>query len=103
MSKISSGTDNRIILASESPRRSDLLKLLGIDFEILPSNVDESIEDGVKAEDAVIEIARRKGLFISSKLTHEKNLTIISADTTVVLEENNARKNRNPGKTPSIF
>lgn len=80
-------TENRVILASESPRRSDLMNLLRIDFEIQPSHIDESIEEGVKAEEAVIEIARRKGMFISSKLKDVSDLTIISADTTVVLDE----------------
>ena len=80
-------TTNSIILASESPRRSELLNLLKIEFEILPSNVDESISDKVKPQDAVIEIARRKGLFIADKLKNRKNLTIISADTTVVLKK----------------
>ena len=44
----------RIILASSSPRRKELLKLLVPEFEILVSGIEEKLEDGLSMQDHFI-------------------------------------------------
>lgn len=73
-----------IILASASPRRVDLLKMLGIEFVASPSHVDESVPPNTAAEDAVLEIAERKAKHILNESTADDTV-VIGADTTVVL------------------
>lgn len=72
-----------IILASKSPRRVEILKNIGAEFEIIPANADESVEDGIKPSDAVMEISKRKALCILEK--HNDSF-IISADTVVAID-----------------
>ena len=71
----------KIILASKSPRRVEILKTIGTEFEIIPANTDESVEEGTKPSDAVMEISKRKALCILEKHT---DAFVISADTVVV-------------------
>lgn len=66
----------RIILASQSPRRKELLKKIVEDFEIIPANIDES---AFPLED----IAFEKAKVIAKKY---KDALIISADTSVVIQ-----------------
>lgn len=67
----------RIILASLSPRRKELLSKIIDDFEIIPSNIDESKYDKE-------EVAYQKAIKIAEL---NKDALIISADTIVVLDE----------------
>ena len=73
----------RIILASKSPRRSEILTNIGARYEVMPSDADESIAEGTSPVDAVCEISRRKARQISKKLSSE-DVFVISADTVVV-------------------
>jgi septum formation protein len=50
----------KLVLASSSPRRRELLAALGLPFEVRPSNCDESVLPGTTAEAAVKELALRK-------------------------------------------
>ncbi|MCG3153792.1 MAG: Septum formation protein Maf [bacterium] len=73
-----------IILASSSPRRAELLRKIGLQFEVHPSHVDE--EDGVyhlPPAEMVAELARRKALAVAK---HYDAALVIGADTTVVLD-----------------
>ena len=71
-----------VILASGSPRRSDLLTLAGIPFEVAPADVDESC--ALPAEEAVRTLSRRKA--VRSALLHPRRY-IVAADTLVSLDE----------------
>ena len=51
---------NRVLLASQSPRRRELLKLLFADFGICVTNADETLPVGAPPVDAVRAIALRK-------------------------------------------
>lgn len=77
----------QIILASKSPRRKEILSLLGMDFQIITEETDES-SPTKDACSLVCELARRKGQAVRKKLQEEGKLTaetlIISADTVVV-------------------
>ena len=88
----------RIILASGSPRRRQLMKLVGIDCETLVTNVEEPITDD--AETLVRELALRKNQAACDIIKYEgqnESCIIISADTLVsiggkVLEKPNTHE-----------
>ena len=75
----------KLVLASKSPRRKEILAQAGYEFEIVVSNVDENVEEE-KAEDKVLAIAKKKGLDIYSKINQAEDSVILSADTIVVLD-----------------
>lgn len=72
----------RLILASQSPRRKELLELLGIPFEIQVSAADESMEPGKDPVCQVAEVSRRKALAIH----RQPEDVVIGADTIVVCD-----------------
>lgn len=69
----------KLILASASPRRKDLLRQIGLDFEIIPSTVDEKIDE-VEPAKLVMELALLKAKDVASRVEG----LIIGADTIVV-------------------
>lgn len=73
-----------LILASQSPRRSEILKKAGYDFKIIPADTNEEIKLGTEPEDAVKELSRRKAEYI--KKISEKGDIIIAADTVVYID-----------------
>ncbi len=82
----------KIILASKSPRRQELLKLITSDFEIRTKEVDErAIEDAVvknggTAKDVQLELAKAKAHAVWDELTPDEQLeyAVIGSDTSVV-------------------
>ncbi len=72
----------KLILASNSPRRRQLLALLGWDFQIVPAEVDESTREGEPPSDYVRRLAASKARAVSTKIASDA--VIIAADTTVV-------------------
>lgn len=71
-----------VILASASPRRKELMKEITSDFIIITSDIDEDKSYSLPPLEAVLDIAKRKGLKVQKN--HPQDL-IISADTIVVL------------------
>ena len=69
------------VLASQSPRRQELLRHFHIDFVIRPADIDETLTPGLSLRDAVGDISRRKALAVP----RQKEDTVIAADTIVVL------------------
>ena len=74
----------KIILASQSPRRRELLHLAEIPFEVIVADTDESYPEGLSLEQSAMHIAQNKGLAIRQKNTEGK--IILAADTIVVCE-----------------
>ncbi|CAH0346347.1 Maf family protein [Bacillus sp. CECT 9360] len=74
---------HRLILASSSPRRKELLQFLQIPFQTIHANVDESIDSGLTAEEAVQDLALRKAANIA---TEHKESCVIGSDTIVVVD-----------------
>lgn len=70
-----------LILASSSPRRKELLELLGIPFQVRVSDVEETYQDGLQPEEIVMELARIKSIAVAE--TNKKSI-VIGADTIVV-------------------
>lgn len=78
----------KIILASASPRRIELLKQIGIDFSVIPANIDESIEGYLEAGKYSVEMSRRKALAVAESLQGEieENIFVLGADTVVSVD-----------------
>ncbi|HZK33027.1 MAG TPA: Maf family protein [Tissierellaceae bacterium] len=74
----------KIILASSSPRRKELLNKYNLDFHIFPADVDESYGDDELPEQIAMSLALQKALWVEK---HFKEEIIIAADTIVVLED----------------
>jgi septum formation protein len=72
-----------IVLASQSPRRKQILEWAELDFEIIVEPTDESFPEGLDPKNAAIYIARQKAFAIKDKV---ENKIIIAADTMVVLK-----------------
>ncbi len=70
-----------IVLASSSPRRRELLKNLKVDFEIVPSKIDEKITVDLSPDKWAMELARQKALDVSSR--YGSGFIIVGADTLV--------------------
>ena len=73
----------RIVLASSSPRRREILSALGLSFETRPSDVDESLRDGEPAFEAAERLAREKA---SAVVAGDPDALVVAADTLVVLD-----------------
>ncbi len=78
----------QFILASASPRRSELLKSIGLDFEVIVSEADESMinPDEVAPDLYVQELALIKAAATAKKVIRNKKAVIISADTVVTAD-----------------
>ena len=75
---------DKIILASQSPRRKQLLEWAEITFNIIVSETDESFPPDLSFEEAAIHIARNKALAVEQRNT--EGLPVLAADTIVVCE-----------------
>lgn len=74
-----------LILASASPRRSELLTQLDVDFRVHPADIDESVLKGESPGDYVERMAREKAEAVAG-LYPEGDYAILAADTTVVID-----------------
>jgi len=73
----------KIILASQSPRRKQLLEWAEIPFEIVVSQTDESYPGGLSPDKVAIHIARNKALAVQELI--DPDSLVLAADTIVVL------------------
>ena len=73
----------KIILASGSPRRKELLEKIGLKFEVESSNYEEDIYPGLQPHDIAQKISLKKAEIVASK---HKNVVIIAADTFIVFD-----------------
>jgi septum formation protein len=71
----------RLVLASGSPRRSELLHRLGLDHEVIPADIDETRMPDEAPADYVERVARSKAVAVAGE-----GLLVVAADTTVVHE-----------------
>lgn len=74
----------RVVLASASPRRRDLLAAAGLDFEVRVAGVDEDLAGGETAEEAAQLLAERKARAVAADLEGQEAL-VLGADTVVAL------------------
>lgn len=73
-----------MILASQSPRRIQLMEEAGFDVQVMPADIDESHSEEESASDLVQRLARTKALAIASK-PQAANQPVLAADTIVAL------------------
>lgn len=84
---------NKIILASASPRRRELLDQIGIAYEVMPSRKEERITESLP-EEIVQELAKQKALDVAMQIWQESTsvhpeedrVVVIGADTIVALD-----------------
>lgn len=86
-----------VFLASESPRRRDLLQKAGVSFRVFPVKVSEFPQENLNCGEQILDIAQRKSRAALDLLKEKetKAFVVISADTEVVFE------NRLTGKPQS--
>lgn len=70
-----------LILASQSPRRSEILRHAGIPFVVKPANVDETVRPGEPVEDYVRRVAQQKAIAVECA----PGDVVLGADTVVVI------------------
>lgn len=73
----------RFIVASASPRRKELLSNLGFDFEVIPSDADETLPEDISASEAVEELSKRKAQSVFEENT---DAVVLGCDTVVALD-----------------
>jgi len=75
----------RIVLASQSPRRKQLLEWAEVPFDVVIKETDELYPADLTVEEVPVYIARNKALAVKQELSHER--IILAADTVVVLND----------------
>jgi septum formation protein len=81
--------NGKLILASMSPRRKDLLKSLGLSFEVKPSTIEEIMDPDLEPEQLVLNLAQQKTQDVFESLSNgtvSERLLVLGADTIVVLD-----------------
>lgn len=90
----------KLVLASGSPRRKELLTQLGLSFETIPSNADESLTHSISPEETVQELAFRKAKSIVDRVDHA---LVIGADTLVVCDQEVLGKPQNKDEAAQML
>lgn len=75
----------KIILASKSPRRKELLSLITNDFDIIVSDADENVDETLTFAEKVKSIAKQKANIVASNI--DEDCVVIGSDTIVVVDE----------------
>ena len=78
-----SSAEIKYLLASQSPRRAELMRYITDEFEILPSDCDETVPDGIEPEEIPELLAARKALSVSGL---KKDRLVIGCDTVVIID-----------------
>ncbi len=73
----------KLILASASPRRKEILRGVGLNFKVMPVDADETLPEGIEGGDAVTMLARRKAKALLEAHPELSESVILAADTLV--------------------
>lgn len=84
----------KIILASQSPRRKQLLEWAEVPFDVVVQSTDESYPQELPVEEIAVHIARNKAIAVKNTL-NQKDHVILAADTIVVLNNKVIGKPKN--------
>jgi septum formation protein len=90
----------RVVLASSSPRRRELLTLVGILHEVQPANIDETLRSRETPRRYAERLAREKASAIA---TRDPNLITIGADTIVVINRKILGKPADPDQAEAML
>lgn len=80
------GNRPHVVLASGSPRRREILTRLGITFDVVPPDIDESPHPGERPESLATRLAQEKAQAVAERLGSEEKRPVLAADTIVVLD-----------------
>ncbi|MEO7802130.1 MAG: Maf family protein [Ginsengibacter sp.] len=94
---------SQIILASQSPRRQQLLKQAGVDFKTVIADTDETFPAALSIEEVATHIATEKGNKVLAMQDGQQDAIIISADTIVVLNQEIIGKPKNAQQAIDIL
>lgn len=75
----------KIILASKSPRRKELISLITNNFDIIVSDADEHVDETLTSAEKVKSIAKQKANIVASNI--DEDCVVIGSDTIVVVDE----------------
>jgi len=89
-----------IILGSKSPRRKEILELLGLDFKIYVPDVEEDITDYNTPEEYVLKTALKKGLATQKEFYND---VVLCADTIVAIDNEILEKPKNKDDARSMI
>lgn len=78
-----SAVHGRLVLASQSPRRREILTLLGLSFEVAPADVDEAVRVGEAPRDYVSRMALEKAAATAQQIPSETKTWVLGSDTIV--------------------
>jgi septum formation protein len=90
----------RIVLASQSPRRAELIGRLGLEFDTIPADLDESYMPGETPPEHAERLARDKALAVAA--AHEDAL-VVGSDTIVVVDGDVLGKPRDPAQAVEML
>jgi septum formation protein len=93
---------SRLILASASPRRAELLRAAGFQFEVQASDVDETPAAGESPREYTLRVARDKARHVAA-LGSSAGAVVLAADTEVVADCRILGKPRDPAHAASIL
>ena len=79
-------TEPQVLLASASPRRSELLRQVAITHAVRPVDIDESVREGEAPSAYVLRLAESKAAALWQRLAAAERRPVLAADTTVALE-----------------
>ena len=82
----------KLILASSSQRRKDILKMVKLNFDVIPSNIDENYEKKLNPKQIVKKLSQKKAMAVSNKYP---NSYVIGADTIVFIKNKILNKPKN--------
>jgi septum formation protein len=91
---------NAIILASASPRRKQLFKMMGISCTVDPSDIKEIIDPDLRPDENVCRLAQQKSMDVAKR--HMNNI-VIAADTIVVKDDSILGKPSSPAEASDML
>jgi septum formation protein len=93
----------RLVLASASPRRRELLQRAGIRFEVIPAGIPERADPAEKPHEFAERIAAEKALAVARRLGPSPRRRVLGADTVVVVDGAPLGKPRDTGHAVEIL
>jgi septum formation protein len=90
----------RIVLASQSPRRAELLRMLGLEFDILPADIDETYTPGESGPVHARRLAREKAELIAQQ---QGDAIVIGSDTVVLVDDDVLGKPRSEAEAVDML
>lgn len=93
-------TSGKLILASASPRRGEFLRIMGLDFDTLPGDIDETFRPGESPQEHVLRLAEEKALSIARS---HPDAWVLGADTVVVVAGELLGKPGSPGEAARML